>query len=243
MRSAMALARNDLRSVRRDSLLAGVASVPLVMVAALRWGLPRVGEWLLEVHGFDLTPYHPLVLGLFLLLNLPLLFGLLVAFLFLEEREAGTLDALRVTPLTTGVFTGYRLSAATILSVLFTLGCLGLSGMLEPVALLPLLPAVLLSGLLAPVVALVVVAFAENRVEGMAVGKALGVLIVGPLAVYLTAAPWTRLLGVLPSYWPAVAFWSALRGEPHGLELAVGLVYSCLLIAFLHRRLIGTIGS
>jgi fluoroquinolone transport system permease protein len=237
MRSVGALARNDLRKVRRDTLLVSVATVPLVMVSAVRWGIPRVEEWLLRTYAFDLEPYHPLILGLFFVLNLPVLFGMLVAFLFLEEREDGTLEALRVTPLTTGVFTAYRLGAAVLLSALYILIGLPLTGLMSAEAMIRSVPAILLAALLAPVVALLLVAFAENRVEGLAVGKALGILIVGPVVVFVTGAPWTRALGILPSYWPAAAFWRALRDEPHGPILAVGLVYSVVLIVLLWRRL------
>ena len=48
--------------------------------------------------GFDLTPSHPLVMGGYLM-TAPGMVGMVIGFLFLDERDARTLTALRTTPL------------------------------------------------------------------------------------------------------------------------------------------------
>ena len=55
-------------------------------------------EMLSQRYDFDLIPYYPLVLTAFLLLTSIIIVGGLAAFLVLDEVDAGTLTALRVTP-------------------------------------------------------------------------------------------------------------------------------------------------
>jgi hypothetical protein len=52
----------------------------------------------------------------------------------------------------------------------------------------------------------------EDKVEGMAVTKGLATLMLGPLAAYFIHSDWQILFGLLPTYWPAKAFWVAGEG-------------------------------
>ncbi len=78
--------------------------------------------------------------------------------------------------------------------------------------------------------------FAGNKVEGLALMKAFGILMLGPLAAYFVNSDWQLLLGILPSYWPARAFWAALAGETAWPFFAAGLFYHLLLVFLLTRR-------
>ncbi|MDX1530452.1 MAG: hypothetical protein R3362_02905, partial [Rhodothermales bacterium] len=59
----------DLRNVRRDPLLAWSLGFPLFLALVLRWGVPALTGWLDARYGFDLLPYYPLLVGLFLLVS------------------------------------------------------------------------------------------------------------------------------------------------------------------------------
>ena len=63
---------------------------------------------LAQRYDFDLVPYYPLVLTAFLLLTSIVIAGGLGAFLVLDEVDAGTLAALRVTPVPLSTFFAYR---------------------------------------------------------------------------------------------------------------------------------------
>jgi fluoroquinolone transport system permease protein len=102
----------------------------------------------------------------------------------LDERDDGTLTALRVTPISMMGYAFYRGGAAVFLSFAYVLVTLRLSGF-APASLLPAMAAVaFLSGLLSAVFAKVLATFAANKVEGMAVTKVLATLMLGPLAAY-----------------------------------------------------------
>ena len=74
---------------------------------------PLFTEMLAERYDFDLIPYYPLVLTAFLLLTSIIIAGGLASFLVLDEVDAGTLTALRVTPVPLSTFFAYR--AATVM--------------------------------------------------------------------------------------------------------------------------------
>ncbi len=233
-RAILAFGANDARNVRRDSMLLTFLLAPLLAVVVLRLAVPLVAAYLDRRYGFDLTPYYPLLLSLFVL-GLPGGFGSLAGFMILDERDDDTLTALRVTPASMSGYATYRISTAITLSFLYTLGCISLTG-LAPGSLLPaLIPAALLAGLFSPLVASVLATLANNKVEGLALGKAFGVFILGPLAAYFINPAWQLLFGILPTYWPAKAFWVAAEGGNYWPYILVGVLYHLLLLVLLLR--------
>lgn len=234
-RAMLAFGANDARNVRRDSMLLTFLVAPLLAVVVLRLAVPLITAYLGRRYDFDLTQYYPLLLSLFVL-GLPGGFGSLAGFMVLDERDDDTLTALRVTPASIVGYAGYRISAAIVLSFLYTLGCISLTG-LAPGSLIPkLIPAALLAGLFSPIVALMLATLADNKVEGLALGKAFGIFILGPLAAYFINSNWQVLLGILPTYWPAKAFWIAAEGGNYWPYILAGLAYNLALLALLLRR-------
>ena len=93
-----ALLKSDLRSIRRDPLLALMCLAPVLLGTVLGLLLPYADQLLEEYVNFDLSPHFPFIGALFLLLP-PLLAGSIFGLLFIEERDARVPDALSVTPL------------------------------------------------------------------------------------------------------------------------------------------------
>lgn len=236
MRVLTAFGLNDLRNIRRDSLLLYIVLIPWLLVVLVRLIVPGVTDWLAESFNFDLVPYYPLILSFFFVLQLPMLFGIVSGFLVLDERDEGTLTALRVTPISITSYALYRICFTILLSVSYVLACLLATGLM-PISLLPsVVPVALVAGLLSPVFVMLLAAFANNKVEGLALMKGFGILLLGPLAAYFIHSKWQLLLGLLPSYWPAKAFWVASSGGVIWPYLLVGFIYPILLlIALLHR--------
>jgi fluoroquinolone transport system permease protein len=236
MRALLAFGLNDLRNVRRDSLLIYLALVPWLAVLLARTVAPSATDWLAERHGFDLRPYYPLLLSLFCVLQIPLLFGAVMGLLVLDERDDHTLIALQVTPVSLTTYALYRIGAATAVAAGYVVLCLLLTGMM-PSALLPAaVPIALTGGLFGTVIALLLVAFAGNKLEGLALMKAFGILMLVPLAAYFVESDWQLLLGVFPSYWPAKAFWVASADGIFWPYVLVGAAYNLLLAILLLRR-------
>ncbi|HEX6383923.1 MAG TPA: hypothetical protein VF177_04560, partial [Anaerolineae bacterium] len=192
-----------------------------------------------SVLDFELMPYYPAIMGAVLLQLVPLFTGMVIGFLLLDQRDDRTLTALQITPLSLNGYLAYRLAVPTLLSVLLTLIVLPLAGF-AGIGFLPLLLAAIVAALLAPLFALFLAAFAENKVQGFALMKAAGIILFPPLIAYFVPSGWQLAFGVMPTYWPARLYWLYLAGQ-HGfwIYLAAGIIYQSLLLAALVRRFNG----
>ncbi len=236
LRVLSAYGRNDLKNVRRDSLLLSVLVIPWLLVLSVRLLIPAVAAWLAARYSFDVVPYYPLILSVFFMVNVPLLFGVIIGFLVLDERDDDTLTALRVAPISMRAFAWYRAGIGMLFSVLYIVVCMPLTGLLPWSKLFILVPAALLASMFAPVVGLFLAAFASNKVEGLALTKGVGALVVAPVAAYFVAPPWQWLFGLVPTYWPVKLFWQGLSGASWWPFLLGGVAYHLVLIIWLMRR-------
>ena len=198
----------------RDPLLGWILALPIALALLLRPLIPRVQEALLAEAGFDLTPYYPLVMGGYLM-TAPGMVGMVIGFLFLDERDARTLTALRTTPLSMRQYLGYRVALPLMLGTMSTLIGYPLTG-LTPLPLAALLPMAVIASLSAPLLALVLAVAAPNKVAGFAVVKVLNAVNLLPIVAYFVPRPIQFAAGVFPTCWPMRALWSAAIGESFG---------------------------
>ena len=236
MAALRAFGINDLKSIRRDSLLVYMLVIPPVMVVAVRLIMPAATAYAATRFELDLVPHYPLLLSFFFVLQLPLIFGLLVGLLILDERDDDTLTALRVTPISIRGYALYRGGTAVLLSVFYVLVALLLTGIMPGMVLPALVPLAVLSGLMAPTCALTLATFAGNKVEGLALMKALGIFLLGPFAAYFIDLNWQLFFGIFPTYWPAKAFWVASEGGNFWPYFLAGAAYNLALVALLLQR-------
>lgn len=228
---------NDLKNIRRDSLLLYLLFMPWLLVVCLRIIIPKVAPWFVANNYLALENYYPLILSFFIILEVPLIFGLVFGLLLLDEKDDGILTVLRVTPASVETYGIYRFIATVIFSVIYVMLTLPATGLIK-LSLIPrVFPVSLLAGYFAVFVMLILVAFANNKVEGLALMKAMGILMLGPLAAYFTDSVWQILVGILPTYWPVKAFWQIFAGERAGGYLIAGFVYLTLLSIPLIRRI------
>jgi fluoroquinolone transport system permease protein len=235
VKALRALGPIDLKNVVRDPMLRWLTFYPIMISVVMRWGLPALSGFLMERYSFDLVPYYPLALSMAIFLT-PLLTGMIIGFLLLDQRDDQTLSALQITPLTLTGYMIYRITAPMILSIILTLIIIPIIGLVE-IKFLPLLFTALVAAPLAAEYALFLAAFAANKVQGFAIAKAMGVLNIGPFAAWFVTAWWQICLGLVPLYWPAKVFWLGIENNPqlwiYGLA---GLAYQFLLIWVLLRR-------
>lgn len=230
-----ALGPIDVTSVRRDSLLRWMFAMPIVVAMLFRWGLPPISVWAIGRFGLDLAPYSPL-LGSVLVMTTPMLFGTVVGFLLLDQKDDNTLTALQVTPLTAGGYLVYRLGMPSLLSIPMTIVALRLSG-LPQFSIGKQLFAATGAAPLAAVFALFLAAFARNKVQGFALMKAAGAINWPPVIAWFVSSKWQWAFGLCPTYWPAKLYWElAADGSGTSIYLVLGLLFQGALIAIMLRR-------
>jgi fluoroquinolone transport system permease protein len=229
------MGRTDLRQVRRDSFLRWLVLLPFAYALLLRFAAPPLtAQFAAQI---DLVAYYPLAVSYVLLELVPILIGVMLGFLLLDERDEQTLQALLVTPLPLRYYLGYKVATPMLLSVLLTMLVVPLSGLvtLHPLALALVAISAAAS---APAVGLFIVAFAENKVQGFAQLKILGTVAMLPVVAYFVPTPWQYLFGVIfPPYWAIKSFWLACAGDPTFVIFAViGIIANSLLLWALVRR-------
>jgi fluoroquinolone transport system permease protein len=222
VRALIAFGRNDLRGTYRDPLLVTIIAAPVIWTTGVAVLTPMVTDMLVRRNGFDLTRYYPLIL---------------TAFLVLDEVDAGTLTALRVTPVPLSTFFGYRAATVMVVTTVYVITTLSFSGILGPGLMPALVPIGLLAGISAVVTLLLILAMAGNKIQGLAAVRGLGMLIAGlPCLPWFIDSGWGLPFGVLPPFWAAKAFWVA---SVHGVwwpYVLAGAVYNGALAWPLFRR-------
>ena len=247
MRAAQAikgLAPIDVKSVARDSMLRWLLALPLLIAIGMRWGVPAVAARLDEQFGFVLQPYYALIAS-FMAMIAPMLVGVVIGFLLLDQRDDGTLAALRVTPVSLNGFLVYRIAAPLVVSVVLTMVIVPITGLVE-IQLLALLVVAVAAAPVGPLFALFLASFANNKVQGFALMKAAGILNWPPVIAYFLPIGWQWAMGIVPTYWPAKLFWvleAGSAGSPGEVGwtgwvpyFVVGIAYQALLVGLLLRR-------
>ncbi|WP_254272558.1 ABC transporter permease [Haloarcula marina] len=228
------LALADLKNWLRDPLLVYIGLAPVLLGLVGRFGVPYAASALSD--WVALAAYYPEITGLFVLFG-PTIIGFAVGFFALEDREQGTLTALRLTPLTARGYLVYRGVVTLGAGFLAALVMVPLSGLVAlPLATLVAVAAV--ASLYGAITALVLASLAANTVEGIAVSKFFGLSVIAPVAVVAVAPlPAQYLAGVLPAYWPLAALVRGVDGSGGVWALlAVGAAYQCAVCWLLVRR-------
>ena len=194
LRTVLALTDADRRRLGRDGLLAWVAALPLVMAVAMRAGLPRLAD-ALEGHGIMIGPWLPRLRAVALAVVVPLLIGVVVGFMLLEEKQDRVWVALAVTEVSLRRYLAWRAATCLTATALVTFACLRIAG---PAGLGVGRTAWAAVGAapLAGAVALGLAAWARDTIQGFAAVKLLLVVLVLPAAAPALAAPWRNLLAV-----------------------------------------------
>ena len=225
-----ALTGAELRSVRRDSMLRWLAAFPIATALLLRWLVPLIDSNL----DLDLRPYYLLIMSVHSVLAAPVLIGFIVGVLLLDERDEGVLRAIRVTPLPMARYLAWKLSLPVALTTVLTLAGIPLAGLIP--FQFHYLVAALVGALWAPLLALTMVVFANDKLQGFVLMRLLNLLIFLPMGAWFLEARWEPLFMAFPAYWPMKTFWLAARGENYLLFGAVGAVYHAAIAAGLYRR-------
>lgn len=224
----------ELKKWARDSLLGFFIAYPLILGLAVRWLIPVIED----KTGASIAPYYFLIEAALLLLT-PLIIGAVAGFSILEDRDDNILLAIKVAPMSLEFFIGLTLF------LVFTLSVLG-SAFAIWVAQLASLPAgtiwavSIVSALSAPLTALLINAVASNKIEGFAMVKGTGVLIIFPIVGLLFFDAKEFLFSFVPGFWPAKALAATMLPQ-HAFQLSyaayllIGLAYALLINLLTYR--------
>ncbi len=221
MNKFIALYKSDLKNVRRDPILVySIISLPIIMLVVRFFK-----DQILTEQFFAVAVLFTMFLG-------PIIFGMIPSFILLDEKDDKVLEAIRVLPVSTLTFLSYRMLNGVLLSFIYAIAAPYITSFTG----IPLDALILCSILLAletPIVALMIMNYADNKVEGVAVIKIINAILMTPFLAYIISPEWSKILLPVPSYWPIKAFMEAVLGNGFLVYIIVGVVYYIGLLAVL----------
>lgn len=194
MKRILILSIADFRSTFREPMFKGLLFFPFIAYVIVRWVLPAV-----EVQ-YPAVSNYKLVVLMWACLQSATMFGFIYGTLFLEEKEENLFEVIMITPVPLFKIVLSRLLIGLIISVVVNFFLINYGRVVH----LPILKVILISflfGLAAPLIALILAAFAKNRIEGLAQMKIVNILLIIPALIYFIPHKTAHLTAVIPTYW------------------------------------------
>ena len=226
----------DKKRILRDPFLLFMTIAPFIFAVVLRYALPYFNARFSDL--FTLTEYYPLIIGLFTVTP-ALYIGAILALQLIEEQEDNVLAAVAVTPFNLQRYFAVRIASYSLIAFLIIGLVQHVVGLL-PTSALEIWTVALVMSLQVPIMGFIVAIYANNQVEGMVALKGTSLLLIPPIAMYFVDDFWHLLCGILPGYWPIIAFFTAVKSPEvtpfYFIALIVGLIYQPLVIYLLYRK-------
>lgn len=208
--------RKDSKNIFRDPLIALVFAAPVLIIAVVFAGFPLVSKLLLQYLDFDAIPYYPVIIAF--MASVPgLLCGAVAGLMLLDDRDEKILLQISVTPFGLVRYFIYRTGFLSAICFIFTMFFL----LLNPLTPLPFWKAAVIAVNISAesiMLALFLAVFASNKVQGLTLVKAGGILLLGPFAAFFIPAPWHYFTAFFPTYWNGMVIFNT------GV---LALIYSC----------------
>ncbi|WP_040378348.1 ABC transporter permease [Dethiobacter alkaliphilus] len=225
---------------QRDPMMGILIFYPLFLALIGRYLLPYIAD----TSGFPLEMYADIILASLSLMT-PLIFGALIGFSVLDDRDDQILTSIQVTPLSLYQFLSFRMLMITFISFIAVMFVLWFSDIYQ-LSLAVLLSISFLAALGAPVTGFIINALSKNKIEGFAVMKGAGTVLIVPVLSLLFTDAREFFFAVVPGFWPAKALSVAIHGESVLLltyyqYYFAGLVYVVLLNILAYRWFLGKV--
>ncbi len=194
------LIRADFKNIFRDPTLIGASVAPFLILLVVLFGVPFVTDFIFQRWEFDLTPYHYIIQVFFVLIS-ALVYSIISAFIILDERDESILSFIKITPMGIDGYLKYRIGFALIstafASILIagTLCIRGYFSLFDTLLLCTMVP------LESIILTMLVVTYAANKVEGLAIAKMLGLIPFAVLAPFFISSGFRYFLFFLPPFW------------------------------------------
>jgi fluoroquinolone transport system permease protein len=158
-------------------------------------------------------------------------FGALIAFTLLDDKDDKVLMSLKITPINVKYYIYVKMFAGMIFGFISTLVLILATGFLSGSSFWIILAVSLLGAIQVPSVVLIVNSFSDNKVEGFVVMKLSGMVLIFPLIGFLVTGWAQYLLGVAPGYWAGRVIELELLPTEEGSAFVVflaGVAYNLL---------------
>ena len=214
----------EFKGMFRDKMYAFFAIYPAIF-GALGYFLVK---WIQDEHPYSIWDS---ITAMMLIVVTGYVFGALIAFTLLDDKDDKVLMSLKITPINVKHYVYVKMFAGMIFGFIATMILIYATGFLEGSSFWIILAVSLLGAIQVPSVTLIVNSFSDNKVEGFVVMKLSGMVLMFPLIGFLVSSGFQYLLGVAPGYWAGRIVELELVPSEEGSALIVfmvGVAYNLL---------------
>jgi hypothetical protein len=224
----------DFKLLKGDPMLILSLMVPFILWALMHFLFPVLEKVVMDQWSVDISTYYRQA-GTFFLMLIPMMMGMVYGFILLDERDGGMITAISVTPTGKSGYLKLRMGIPLVLSFIFIILFLLLLGLSGSLGILQLIVIALLVSSQSLILLLVLGAYADNKVMGLAISKGFGILLMGPLLDYALPLPFNWTGAYSPFFW---ASRSLLANSPGSFWLYAGItfLFHLLIIWILFRK-------
>ena len=233
MKSLMRCFQMFLIQIWNDAMLAAVFIAPFLVAFLFRFGIPEIETLLCGYfHRSAILSGYYRLFDLFLSVLTPYMFCFASAMVLLTDYDENMTVYMAVTPVGRMGYLLSRLGFPAAISFFISLLLMRWFTLTAWTAWTAAATC-LLGGILSITVALFIFVFSHNRVEGLAMGKLSGLIMLGLPAPFFMASNVQYLFSFLPSFWIA-----KLCMTNSGWLIFPALLTSALLTWALYRRFV-----
>lgn len=242
----------DLRSIRRDSFLAFLVLMPLLVALIFRYLIPDQADLERMIQSdlpADIAVHRSLLLrlasglepglmGIFVGIS-PGLIGAVYGLLLVDERDQRTLMVLRIMPVAFGHYLAARMAAPCVLAILVTIVAYPVAGM-WPVHPAAVILTAIAGATTVPTIVLLIATLASNKVAALAIMRVSNGALALPFLAWFASPAQELMAWPVPSFWQMKALWLAGEGKDYlwalALTPAINLPLSYCLYRWFVRR-------
>jgi fluoroquinolone transport system permease protein len=224
----------DFVQIRKDPLLILSSIVPVLIWALVEFGFPFLQEIILNYLNYNIEIHYYKTVVFFVPL-IPMMLGMVFGFMLLDERDEGIITTISVTPFGKTGYFKLRMGLPFVFSFLVISIFSLMLNLSDIISFWQIILFAFITSLNAPIMLLFLAAFADNKVEGMAISKGFGLLLSAILIDYLVVSPYDWLAAYSPIFWIERAIFSSnLTG--FSIYIFIGLITHILLLAWLFKK-------
>jgi fluoroquinolone transport system permease protein len=227
------LIKSDLKNIGYDPMLMMCLVAPFLILLVALFLLPIVSALTTQYFNFPLDDYFAIIRLMFFTIT-PMMIGMIFGFILLDERDGGIISYLIITPLGKSGYVKIRMMMPVLASFIMNIAFLALNGFGSIISWAELLILSIVVAFEAPMMLLFLAAFASNKVEGMAIAKGFGIIMMPLLIDYFFKGDWRWLMSVSPLWWVERAVFS--ESTVRWFYLAGAAIVHFVVIWLLYRK-------
>jgi fluoroquinolone transport system permease protein len=188
---------HELKNMIRDKMYAFFLVYPIIISVVAYFLIPYLK---------DINPLASDITFLTLLLINSFIFGVVTSFTLLDDQDDNVLLSLKMTPISVRLYVLFKLLMSYVFGIISTLLILISVDYFQQTSLRDILFILILAPIQGPILAMLIASVSRNKVEGFAIMKLSGLILMVPIAA-LFLTDWKELLiSIFPGFWTARLF-------------------------------------